>query len=224
MASDDWYRNDDWDAAAEARFRAKLSRSRSSRPQYIRIQAGYLTQTHPQVALQLIEEYFDTGNEFHAQMAYWTRAEAYRHLGKVDEAVTAYRAALRWEQTHPGHVSPARSDFPRYVAEHRLSDEYDYALDVLANHFRLEDHQFPLIAYHWNGSHALILSELGHHAEARDFAERALREAEKTESPFRYHRNVAIVPNATDDFATRIKRIARSSSLRSLFQKNQSGR
>lgn len=212
MASDDWFRNEDWDAAAEARFRAKLSRSRSSRPQYIRIQAGYLTQSHPQVALELIEEYLNTGDEFHVQMAYWTRAQAYRHLGKVEEAVTAYREALSWEQSHPGHLSPARSDYPKYVAEHRLSDEYGYALDVLANRFRSEDHQFPLIAYHWNGSHALILSELGHHAEAREFAERALRAAVQTESPFRYHRNVGIVRNATDDFATRIKRIARLSS------------
>lgn len=74
------------------------------------------------------------------------------------------------------------------------------------------DHQFPLIAYHWNGSHALILSELAHHAEAREFAKRALRAAVQTESPFRYHRNVGIVRSATDDLAMRIKRIARLSS------------
>lgn len=107
MTSDDWFRNEDWDAAAEARFRSKLSRSRSSRPQYIRIQAGYLTQSYPQVALELIEEYLNTGDEFHVQMAYWTRAEAYRHLGKVEEANTAYREALSWEHSHPGHLSSA---------------------------------------------------------------------------------------------------------------------
>jgi tetratricopeptide (TPR) repeat protein len=216
MASDDWFRNEDWDAATEARFRAKLARSRTSRPQYLRIQAGYLTQSHPQVALELIDEYFNTGDGFDVQMAHWTRAEAYRYLGKVDEAVASYKEALSWEQSHPGQFSPARSDFPKYVAEHRLSEEYDYALDILLNRFRSEDHQFPLIAYHWNGSHALILSELGNNAEAREFAERALRAAAKTESPFRYHRSVGIVHGATDDFATRIKRIARPSSLRSL--------
>jgi tetratricopeptide (TPR) repeat protein len=209
MANDNWYRNENWDAATEAKFRAKLSRSRSSRPQYIRIQAGYLTESHPQMALDLIDEYFATGDVFEVQMGYWTRAEAYRHMGQVDEAITAYREALSWEKSHPGLFSPARSDYPKYVAELRLADEYGYALDVLVNCFRAEDHRFPLIAYEWNGSHALILSELGHHAEAREFAECALRAAERTESPFRYHRNLGIVRSATDDFATRIKRIAR---------------
>jgi tetratricopeptide (TPR) repeat protein len=208
MASDDWFRNDVWDAAAEANFRAKLSKSRSSRPQYIRIQAGYLTQSHPRVALELIDEYFNTGDQFHVSMAHWTRAEAYRHLGKVDEAVAAYREALSWEQSHPRHISPAQSDYPKYVAEHRLSDEYGYALDVLANRFRSEDLQFPSSSYHWNGSHALILSELGHHAEAQIFSERALRAAGQTEGPFRYHRNIGIVPSTADDFARRIKHIA----------------
>ena len=218
MANDDWFRNESWDAATEAKFRAKLARSRSSRPQYLRIQAGYLTQSHPHVALDLIDEYFNTGDESDVQMAYWTRAEAYRRMGQVDEAVTAYREALCWEQSHPGRLSPARSSYPKYVAELRLVDEYGYALDVLVNCFRAEDHQFPLIAYEWNGSHALILSELGHHAEAQEFAERALRAAQRTESPFRYHRNLGIVRSATDDFATRIKRIARPSSFQSLFR------
>lgn len=218
MGRHDWYRNADWSAATEAAFHDKLSRSRSSRAQYLKIQAAYLTDDYPQAALALIEEYFETGDEFHVAEALCTQAQAYCSLGKIDEAVAAYKRALSWEEAHPQHTSLARTDYPKLVAENRLSREYDYALHILANGFQTTDHQFPLDRYYWNGSNALILSELGHLAEAREFAERALRAAAQTESPFRYHRGVGVVRNTSDDFGRRIKRLARPSILRSLFR------
>jgi tetratricopeptide (TPR) repeat protein len=218
MGRDDWYRNKDWSAATEAAFRDKLSRSRSSRAQYLRIQANYLADDYPRAALELIEEYFQTGDAFDVPMAFCTQAQAYCNLGEIDQAVAAYKQALRWEESHPRHISPARTYFPKLVAENRLSSEYDYALDILANRFQPHDHQFPLERYHWNGSNALIASELGHRAEAREFAERALQAAAQTESPFRYHRNVGIVRNSLDDFGRRIKRLVRPSIMRSLFR------
>lgn len=217
MGRDDWYRNTEWSAATEAAFRDKLSRSRSSRAQYLCIQANYLTDNYPQAALALIEEYIETGDEFNVPMAYCSQAQAYSSLGNIDEAVAAYKRALIWEESHPHHISPARTNYPKLVAEKRISGEYDYALDILANRFQPMDHQFPLERYHWNGSNALIANELGHLAEAREFAKRALRAASQTESPFRFHRNVGIVRNSSDDFGRRIKRLARSSILRSLF-------
>lgn len=218
MGRDDWYRNTQWNADTEAAFRDKLSRSRSSRAQYLRIQASYLTDDYPQAALRLIEEYFETGDAFDVPMAFFAQAQAYSSLGKISEAVAAFKGALSWEELHPGHISPARTYYPKLVAENRLSAEYDYALDILANRFQPMDHQFPLERYHWNGSNALIANELGHFAEAREFAERALRAAAQTESPFRFHRNLGIVRNMSDDFGRRIKRLAQPSILRSLFR------
>jgi tetratricopeptide (TPR) repeat protein len=218
MGRDDWYRNSDWSPATEAAFRDKLSRSRSSRPQYLRIQADYLINGHPRAALALIDEYFETGDESDVSLALCTQARAYCWLGNIGEAVAAYKRALRWEESHPRQTSPARTYFPKLVAEKRLSREYDYALDILANRFRPSDHHFPLDRYHWNGSNALIASELGHRVEAREFAERALQAAAQTESPFRYHRNVGIVRNSSDDFGRRVKRLARPSLFHSLFR------
>lgn len=218
MGRDDWYRNTDWSAATEAAFRDKLSRSRSQRPQYLRIQAHYLADGHPRAALALIDEYFETGDLFDVPMAYCAQAQAYCCLGDIGEAIVAYKRALSWEESHPHHISPARTYYPKLVAEHRLSGEYDYALDILANRFQPMDLQFPLARYHWNGSNALIASELGHHAEAREFAERALRAAAETESPFRYHKNVGLVRDSLDDFGLRVKRLAGPTILRSLLR------
>lgn len=218
MGRDDWYRNAEWNAETESAFRAKLSRSRSGRPQYLRIQASYLSERYPLAALKLIEEYFETGDKFDVPNAFCVRAEAYRVLGKIDDAVAAYKGALDWEDAHPHHISTARIDLPKLIAERRLSNEYDYALDILAARFKPMDHQFPSTRYLWNGSNALISSELGNVAEAREFAERALSAAAQTESPFRYHRTVGVVRDTSDEFGLRLKRIARPSKLRSLLR------
>jgi tetratricopeptide (TPR) repeat protein len=213
MGRTDWYRNTDWDAATEAAFRARLARSRSMRPQYLRIQAHCLADRHPVAALGLIDEYFETGDTFDVPNAWCARARAYLALGKIEEAVAAYKQALDWEAVHPGHISTAQLDLPVLVAEHRLSDEYDYALDILVSRFRPMDHQFPSTRYWWNGCNALIAHDLGHIAESQEFAERALRAAAETQSPFRYHRKDGLVRDTSDNFGRRLKRIARPSKL-----------
>lgn len=218
MGRDDWYRNTHWNSETEAAFRAKLSRSRASRPQFLRIQASYLTQSAPETALQLIDEYFDTGDDYDVPNALCARAEANLTLGKKDEAVAAYKQALDWEEAHPRYISTAHLDLPKLVAAARLSNEYDYAINILTTRFSATDHQFPSTRYVWNGSLALIIHEQGQLVEARDFAERALRAALETESPFRYHRTVGVVGDTSDAFGQRIKRIARPSKLRSLLR------
>lgn len=218
MGRNDWYRNEDWNTEIESAFRSKLSRSRTMRPQYLRIQASYLTRRFPRAALDLIEEYFETGDKWDVPNAFCARAEAYLALDKLDDVIAAYKLALEWEESHPRHISTARINFPRLVAEQRISNEYDCALDILATRFKPMDHQFPSTRYLWNGSNALIAHDLGHLDEAREFAERALCAAAQTESPFRYHRNVGLVRDTSDEFGRRIKRIARPSKLRSLFR------
>jgi len=218
MGRDDWYRNTHWDSGIEAGFRARLARARTSRPQYLRIQAHYLVKSFPETALQLIEEYFDTGDQFDVPNAFCARAEACLALSRREEAVAAYKAALEWEKAHPHYISTARLDYPRLVAADRLSNEYDHALQILRTRFSAMDHQFPSTRYIWNGSYALIAFEEGRLAEAKEFAERAVQAAMETESPFRYHRSIGVVRDAFDDFGRRIKRIAQPSRVRSFLR------
>jgi len=218
VSREDWYRNKDWNPEIESAFRSKLSRSRSSRPQYLRIQASCLAYSHPQAALTLIDEYFETGDKFDVPNAYCAMAGALLALGRVGDAVDAYKRALDWEEIHPRHLSTARIDLPKLIADCRLANEYGYALDILVTRAQPLDHQFPDTRYLWNGSNALIADELGRIAEAKEFAERALRAAAETQSPFRYHRTVGVVRDTTDEFGQRIKRIARPSRLRTLFR------
>lgn len=218
MSRHDWYRNTKWDANIETKYRAKLDRSRSGKPQYLVIQAGYLREEYPAVALKLVHEFFETGDDFHIPDALCVRAASYKTLGNIDEAVKAYKEALDWEAVHPGLITAARIDLPKLVVDHRLTLEYEYSLEILTTRFKPSDLQFPSLRYKWNGCNALIAHDFEQIAEAQEFAERALAAAAQTESPFRHHRTVGIVRNSSDEFGRRLKRIARPSKLRSLFR------
>ena len=218
MSREDWYRSEDWNPEIESAFRSKLSRSRSGRPQYLRIQASCLADSHPQIALKLIDEYFETGDKFDVPNAHCTRADAFVSIGKIDEALAAYGDALNWEKSHPHHISVARIEFPKLVAECGRKDLYGVALGVLSERFQAHDHKFHDVRYIWNGANALIAYDLGYKTDAREFAERALRAARETRPPFRSHPTVGLVGQTDDDFGQRIKRIARPSRLQSLFQ------
>src|SRR5262252_2009580 len=100
MADDRWFRNTSWDAHVSSAFEDKLRRARR-KGQYLRIQACYLTQTHPHVALDLLDRYFALGDDFDHAQAYVDRAEAYLTLGRVEDAFASYEAALKREEEFP---------------------------------------------------------------------------------------------------------------------------
>ena len=216
MGRHDWYRNVDWNPQIEAAFRAKLSRARK-RVQYLKIQAGTLARRHPQVALDLIDEYFGLNDDLWISEAHCIRARAFEAMGKWPEAVSAYKYALAREQVFPNVISNAHLEYPKLVALRQIRGEYADALRVLEQHAQKSDALFYTALYAWNGSYALIYDDLGRTADARLFAEAALAAASETRSPMRYHPDVGLVRDTADEFGRRVKRIASPSAVRSFF-------
>lgn len=192
MSSEDWYRNTEWNDEIKQAFFARLKRSRSQRDQNLEIQAGTLLPTHPEVALELIDLYFETRKEsFTDARAHDVRAEAHLRLGNIPGAIVAFKDALAHERKHPTFLTHAIFDFAMLVATHKITSEYDDALAGLqARGDRLH---FPAHIFEWHAAHSIILEDRGELDQAAEHAQVALEAAQRTESPFSYHRDLGLV-------------------------------
>ena len=205
MARDDWFRNTDWDSAIEAALFDKLSRARDKR-QYLRIQASTLARGRPQVALRLLDKYFDLGDHFDHAQAHVDRASAYLALGGVDRAIAAYEAGLAREEQYPNLLTQASLDLPFLIASLRITSRYQQALGLLERHrSRLA---FPVDYFRWYAAHALILLAQGSTSLARAHAQVALQAAAKEHSGFRYHPSLGLVGSQYDDIREQLSTAA----------------
>lgn len=201
MAKDDWYRNKDWNAEIEEVFEQKLRRARD-KSQYLRIQASYLTKTHPKVALDLIDRYFGLGEHFDMASAYLGKAEALIALNDIDGALVAYEAAIQRERQYPKLITQAYLDFPCFVLANEIEHMYARALYVLENEQRLL--MFPDDRYRAHGARALLLHHFKRTDEAQASAAIALAAAKEVQSGFHYHQKVGTVRDAEDEFYTKL--------------------
>lgn len=183
--TDDWYRNEKWNARIEEKFLKRLGRARSQRDQYLAIQALSLVRKHPHVALRLVEMYFETRSiRFHDLRALLAKAEALQSLDLIEEAIKAYREILRLEEESPNQLTSACFAYPYLVATKKVDSEYEHAIRVLDQ--CKNQIAFPVEGFEWFASKALIQSD-------SDLASQALEYADLNESQFRYHRKLGLV-------------------------------
>jgi tetratricopeptide (TPR) repeat protein len=190
MTDDRWFRNEHWDAQVSSAFEEKLRRARR-KSQYLRIQACYLSQTHPRVALDLLDRYFALGDDFDHAQAQVDRAEAYLALGRIEDAFTSYEAALKREEEFPNLRTGAYLKLPYQIALWGSAHRYDQAMALLSNAgSRL---MFAVDHFVFHATKAIILSAQGNLADARAEARPALEAASRDHSGFRYHPGVGLV-------------------------------
>ena len=210
MARDDWYRNTDWSPAIEKYFFEKLACAKSQKYQYLVLQAGALSQSHPKVALRLVAQYFETRPDQQTAFiddnrALGVKAAASIAMRDLSAALNAYRAILELERVKPSFKSTAFLDYPFLVASAHISDEYEAALAVLEE--RKGDVAFPAGRYRWNASYALILADLGKASEASSYASAALAAAAETRSEFLNHPRVGLVMSSDDNTYNELQKL-----------------
>lgn len=189
MSRDSWFRNTDWNDAIAAAFDEELKRARDKN-QYLRIQAGTLAPTHPQVALSLLDRYFALGENFDMAQAHVDRATAHLALGDLESAFVSYEAALARERVHPNLRTNAYLDLPYLIAINEASDRFEQALLLLSD--SVDQLMFPVDRFKHHAARAIILASTDRGLATQE-AKLALEAAASDHSGFRYHPKIGLV-------------------------------
>jgi tetratricopeptide (TPR) repeat protein len=188
----DWYRKTEWSLSDEERFFARLSRSRGdhTRCQYLRIQALYLANNQPEVALRLLSIYSDScAGQLDCTQALVQKSELFLRLGQTREALLSIKRALELEESEVLVVmTESYLAYPEMVVLEEIESEYDSALKLL---FKSAYRPFvPVHHFRWNATVALLLEAGGKHDEAVKHSRLAFEAAGIKASAFRYHRKL----------------------------------
>ena len=212
MPRNDWYRRTNWTLRSSTEFENKLSRSRGSRSEYLRIQALTLASTRKRKladpAIHLAERFLEEnpGGLFRAQ-AYSTLALAYSTLGKRTEAIDAHRSAMEAEIAQPNVRGYCYLDFAWFVAFQNLTDLYDEATDALSAGFNERDLIFPVNQFRYFGALAIFAEHGENTAKVHRLASSALDAAAASVGPFSRHPSLGVVVRCDRKILRRLKRM-----------------
>jgi tetratricopeptide (TPR) repeat protein len=212
MSKTEWFRRTTWSDADREDFNAHLKRSRGARnkAQYLRIQACHLAEAgrHAE-AIELLDRLFAEFPEtFELAQSHAQKADALAALGQIAAAIEEYRAALQTERDFPQVRTNAWLHFGWLVVERELTDLYEEAARTLQEFRDVGGIMFAKTAYAYCAVQALLLAAGGDKARAREFARRALAEADKVHSGFRYHPTLGLVGSERHTFEERLKALA----------------
>lgn len=213
MSESEWYRNTEWTPAIAEAFEKRLSRSRGSRGEYLRIQALTLAESEKSefaiVAISLARRHLalEPQGIFAAQM-HAGIAKAFETIGDISSAVDAYRSAVELEHQRPNVRGNHYLDFLWFVALRALAPLYDEVIAVVARNKHDSNLVFPKCQYRYFASLALISSALGDSENAKRMAKNALQSAAKEKGPFWRFPRMGLVIGEKDLTRARLKRIA----------------
>jgi len=208
----DWYRRTTWTPKDAAEFERRLSRARTQRSQYLRIQSLTLAeQGDPKladVAIELARRSLaeDPDSVFTAEL-HLTIAQAYATKGDMASAVKAYREAMQAEKKKGQIRCMAYLQFAWFAATRELTELYEEALDAL-NAMQPEDLVFPITQYMYFGTLAIICDHWGDSKYARRMARNAMNAAKQQVGPFPCHRTVGLVEGIDPRVRQKIEALA----------------
>ncbi|MFN2101214.1 hypothetical protein [Altererythrobacter sp. MF3-039] len=157
----EWYRQTEWNDEIDDFFFDKLSRARSQRDQYIVIQALTLSQSFPEVALRLVDYYFETRtDDFHDGRARVAASNARFAMGGYEQALDEYLEGMTGDNSEGGLLVGSPIKFAFLTARYRSQKHYLPALDVLDGLDEPPETALE-VRFMYLTSYALILHESG---------------------------------------------------------------
>jgi tetratricopeptide (TPR) repeat protein len=215
MSTPEWYRRTTWSDTDRNEFNARLNRSRGegNKAQYLRIQAWHLADAGLRVeAIGLLDRLFsEFPVPFELSQAHGQKAESLAFLGRIDDAIREFRTALQCQRDFPNSVrTNAWLDFGWLIVERRMREHYSEVSQVLQEFRGDGDLGFPALEFRYAAIQSFLADDRGENVAARDFAVRALAEAAKDHSGYRYHSRLGLVGSIPKEIALRLRTLAGS--------------
>jgi len=218
MSKHDWYRRTEWSEVIRKEFFERLKRSRGNhnKAQYLRIQANYLqnsgTPENLRAALELLDLLcFDYPVSTELAQAHFQRADCLKGLGQTDEAIAAYRESFKAQRAFPNVHTQAPIRFGLHVVHNHLTPLYREAIQALDELWSPSG--FPIDTFHEHAIRGIVANAQDDFAKASLHARKALEAAYATQSGFRFHRFLGLVPKKVrgDPLFEEIRRIGKVS-------------
>jgi tetratricopeptide (TPR) repeat protein len=210
MAEQDWFRKTSWNKSDQGDFWAHWKRARgaSTKAQYLRIQALYLSDQYQAASLEMLDkmlrEFPDSHDVAGAELQ---RGQIFLRQGKLKEAIDALERALAREAAFPNSLTDAWSVYGMSIIHYKLVEHYDVAGQLAEA--RLAQAAFPIERFLGNAILAVVSRHRGNSNKASEHARAALQETKVEHSGFRYHPDIGLVENPDEKLVAELKAIAR---------------
>jgi hypothetical protein len=203
MSDDSWYRGEEWDEASRVDFEERLSRTRSSKPQYLRIKAAALLGSNDPVIQRagidlmrrLIEGY--PADRLNVPFAHEQLGDYFRVIGERDEAKKEYRSSIA--KSLPNRSGTKWPDLS--LVELLIDDgETQEGVELWQTCRSMSRGQelFPAVAFDFYRVEAKVLAATGDRVGATGAAKRALEAVAATRSSARNHPHLGLVEDVDE--------------------------
>ena len=207
---DDWFRKPCLTADAKVEFEHRLSRARSSRPEYLRLQALSLQEAKAfEEALGMLNRIAATYPDHLPAWIHEGIARCLEALGRSDAAIESYIESIEIMKRHQGVQGDAHTSFASLVFRLGRADLYEKALGYLTD-FWDPNPIFPVNEMQQFGWTAILLDELGHSSDAKPPAMRALAATTKQRSSAVNHPKLGLVEEQNKEMQNRLEQITGS--------------
>jgi tetratricopeptide (TPR) repeat protein len=203
MASDDWYRNNDWNDTIETDFEARLKRSRGAfnKAQYLRIQASYLLDNAEKinqlVGLRLMNRMitdFPT-EEFSVVFGHEQLGDYYFKTGDLDKAEQYFRIVTdiyKIENSRSGTSAMADLKLAETILNSKQSNKFSEAYKLCKDH-PVDELTFNSDKFYYAALMAHLCDKMNKTDEAKEFAKTALEISTITKPQLSRHKAIGLV-------------------------------
>jgi hypothetical protein len=212
MASDDWFRNKNWNATIETEFEARLKRSRGAfhKAQYLRIQASYLLNNPDrniqQVGLLLMNRMISSfpNEEFSITLGHEQLGDYYFKTGDFNKAEHLFRIVTdryKTKNTRSGTSAMADLKLAETILNSDQSNKFEEAYNLCKEH-PVDELTFNSDKFYYAELMAHLCDKMNKTDEAKYFAKSALEISKITKPQFARHKTIGIPSASTNQLRT----------------------